>query len=142
MLTVADLHREREARARVNHETYKQLHAQVQDRIRARAANKAVSLTWQVPPFVPGRPVYTVSHAARYVSDKLRRGGFDVTVIAPQPDVHVLIIAWDTAGAARKQQQRRVAADREAAREAPRADPLHDASRTLEKLKARLRVGR
>ena len=94
MLTVRELQQKREARAKVNHETYKFLLRQVQDRVRLRAENKATDLLWQVPPLVPGRPIYTVSHAARYITDKLRNGGFEVTPAAPAADVHVLYISW------------------------------------------------
>lgn len=137
MLTVADLHRQRQARAQVNHETYKQLWRQVQDRIRSRADNRATDLVWQVPPLVPGRPLYAPSHAARYVSEKLRHGGFEVTVAAPQPDIHVLYIDW----------KRRPANPPPRARAQPAPEPpdlphagLEDATRSLEKLKARLRM--
>lgn len=136
MLTVAELHRQRQAKAQVNHETYKLLWRQAQDRIRARADNKFTDLAWQVPPLVPGRPVYTVSHAARYVSEKLRRGGFAVTVAAPQPDVHVLYIDWKTPPTpTRTSKQMRESSP-------PRGDTrrLDDATRTLEKLKARLKM--
>lgn len=135
MLTVAELQRQRQARASVNHETYKQLWRQAQDRIRARADNRATDLVWQVPPLVPGRPVYVASHAARYVSDKLRRGGFEVTVAAPQPDVQVLYINWKPKPApAKPTPQPKV---RRPLDDPPRTQ-LDDATRTLEKLKARL----
>lgn len=142
MLTVADLHLQREARARVNHETYKTLWEQVQDCIRTRADNKASDLVWQVPPLVPGRPVFSASHAARYVADKLRHGGFEVSVAAPQPDVQVLYISW-------KRAPQRPAAPQRTPRRSPARgvpppaaarEPLQEASRTLEKLKARLRL--
>lgn len=139
MLTVAELQRERQARAQVNHETYKQLWRQAQDRIRARADNKGTDLAWQVPPLVPGRPVYAAAHAARYVSDKLRRGGFEVTVAAPQPDVQVLYISWKEtprrAPPLPPQQHRPAPPRRDSP---PRTTQLEDATRTLEKLKARL----
>jgi hypothetical protein len=147
-LTVADLHRDREARAAVNHETYKRLWEGVQDRIRARAENKGTDLTWQVPPFVPGRPVYAVSHAARYVADKLRRGGFVVSVAAPQPDVHVLFVSWPAAARPPRPRPRpQPPPPHPTARQPPptvgvNAVGLEEASRTLEKLKAKLRVGR
>lgn len=134
MLTVQELHRQRRARAEVNHETYKQLWRQVQARIRARADNRGTDLLWQVPPLVPGRPVYAVSHAARYVADKLRHGGFSVTVAAPQPDVHVLHIDWK-----RPPPPPPSAPPRPAARPAA-TTTLDDASHTLERLKARLRT--
>jgi hypothetical protein len=151
-LTVADLQRDREARARVNHETYKQLLRQVQDRIRARSQNKATAIAWQVPPFVPGRPVYTVSHASRYVSEKLRRGGFEVSVAAPQADVHMLFVSWSARAPSPRKATRPVHlvghGERRPRAERHRANPpagppissMDNASRALDKLKARLRL--
>ena len=140
MLTVAELHRQRQARAQVNHETYKQLWRQAQDRIRARADNKATDLVWQVPPLVPGRPVYAASHAARYVSDKLRRGGFEVTITSPQPDVQVLYIDWKPKPAPRPPPAPAAPRRRTTPPPALKTDrtQLDDATRTLDKLKARL----
>ena len=137
MLTVADLQRERQAKAVVNHETYKQLLQQVQRLLRGRADAKATDLLWPVPPLVPGRPVYTVSHAARYVADKLRRGGFHVVTAAPQPDVHVLYITWSATPQASSSSSRKGRSEDRRDRRTPPADT----SQALEKLKARLRLG-
>lgn len=139
MLTVSELQQQRQARARVNHETYKQLLRQVQDRLRARAANNATDLLWQVPPLVPGRPVYKASHAARYVRDKLRLGGFEVTVTQVSADVQVLYITWSALPAAAAPAAKRRA-------KPPKSGTggrftVDDASRTIEKLKATLRLG-
>lgn len=147
MVTVAELHADREARAQVNHETYKQLWGLVQDRIRARAEMSATSLMWQVPPFVPGRPVYTVSHAARYVADKLRRGGFDVTVAAPQRDVVVLFVSWTPSA---PKQHPRPARPKDPVPDQPKSPSRpaavtgasEETSRTIEKLRAKLRLAR
>lgn len=94
-LTVHDLHSQREARAAVNHETYKMLLGQVYDRVRARAANRVTHMSYQVPPLVPGRPLFATSHAARYIADKLRLGGFEVEVSSLHPDVHIVHARWD-----------------------------------------------
>lgn len=144
MLTVADLQRDRQAKALVNHETYKQLLHQVQRLVRARADNRGTDLLWPVPPLVPGRPVYTVSHAARYVADKLRRGGFQVLEAAPQPGVHVLYITWSVAPPKETKRGRRRDEDDDdrddGNKNQTRTDTLATASRSLEKLKARLRL--
>lgn len=149
MLTVAELRGQREARAAVNHETYKQLFEQVQQRIRARAANDLSELLWQVPPLVPGRPVYAPLHAARYVTDKLRRGGFEVRRASPASDVHVLYVTWRTRGGAdaADRRHRRPAASRGASHPSPggsaaRQTPISvaEASQRLERLKAHLRL--
>lgn len=136
MLTVRELQDQRLAVAAVNHETYKGLLHQVQNRLRTRAENKCTDLAWQVPPLVPGRPVYTVSHAARYISDKLRHGGFRVDNLGIAADVHVLHISWDSSGGGSKQP-----VSREPTPAAAAVPSVADASRSLEKLKARLRLG-
>lgn len=92
LLTVNDVQKIRIDRARVNHETYKQLYKTVHERIRRRASVNSTHLTYAVPPFVPGRPVYTPGHAARYITDKLRRGGFGV--MAVQDGGTTLFIDW------------------------------------------------
>ena len=91
LLTVTDVQKIRIDRARVNHETYKQLYATVHDRIKRRAQVNATHLTYVVPYFVPGRPMYTASHAARYITDKLRRGGFAVMA---SEDGGTLFVDW------------------------------------------------
>lgn len=145
MLTVRELQKQREARAGVNHATYKMLLLQVQGRLRMRADNKATDLLWQVPPLVPGRPVYAVSHAARYITDKLRRGGFEVVPTAAAADVHVLYISWEAV--APRSPPRRKPPARAAAQPPPAAAPRHgitismdEASRSLDRLKARLNM--
>jgi hypothetical protein len=134
-LTVADLRDMREARAQVNHDTYKQLFGQAQQRVRARAAHGLQDAVFQIPPLVPGRPLFKPSHAARYVSEKLQRGGFRVEVAAPHPDVQILHIAWSGAPARKKRRAtRRADADALAALPVTTAE----ASRRLDRLKAQL----
>lgn len=140
MLTVDDLRQQREDRSRVNHETYKRLFNQLTDRVRARAQNRGTSLVWLVPPFVLGRPLYNPAHAARYISEKLERGGFTVHE-AHGEGVHVLYVTWtlvstgNSLGSGKANEQ--PATD---ARPVDMGSTVHDASRTLEKLKARLRL--
>lgn len=134
-LTVDELQRQRAARARVNHETYKGLFNQVSDRVRSRADNKGTSLAWVVPPFVMGRPLYNPSHAARYVAEKLRRGGFRVE----ETEGPTLRISWSfTPQKAAPPPPPSTTPPTHPAVEGQ--VPLHDASRSLEKLKARLRL--
>jgi hypothetical protein len=138
MLTVDDLDRQRADVHRVNHETYKGLLAQVQDHIRARAANGIKELVWQVPPLVLGRPVYKVDHAARYVSDKLRIGGFVVQVVTPSSEVSFLHISW----ASSDKQKRRRPRNRTSSTPAKRPGTITttETSRRVEQLKAHLRL--
>lgn len=143
-LTVAELRARREAGAAVNHETYKGLLAQAEDRVRAREAGGFSDLLWQVPPMVPGRPVYAVSHAARYVGEKLRRGGFAVADVASPDDknVHVLYVTWNTrkpVKAADKPGSKPAKSPNKPAGVAGLPASVAEATHRLERLKARLR---
>jgi len=139
-LTVEELQHERQERATVNHATYKQLLGQVQDRLRIRATNNFTDLLWPVPPLVPGRPVYKVSHAARYITDKLRRGGFEVTTAAPEKDVHVLYITWSPVPARPPPAKKTAAPAKPSTAAASAPVSVAEATRRLEKLKARLQL--
>lgn len=142
-LTVRDLADMRHARANVNHETYKMLLRQLHDRVRARAANKFTDLAFQVPPLVPGRPLYAVSHASRYLAEKMRRGGFDVAVDAPHPDVHTLHVSWARGVRASAAQKPPRPPPREAPGERGIASlpaTMAEASRSLDRLKAQLKL--
>lgn len=136
MLTVEDLQTQRQARATVNHETYKQLWKQVQGTIRTRATNNFKDLMWQIPPLVPGRPVFNAAHAARYVSEKLRLGGFVVSVASPAPDVQMLYITWPPRPTPPPQKQKHHHTTTPARTTTSEFD-----SRSLDKLKAKLRIG-
>lgn len=91
-MRIQDVHAIQLKRARVNHETYKQLFQGCCDRIRRRATIPGAPrcMHYTVPPFVWGRPPYTHAHAERYVSEKLARNGFRVTHAAPG----VLLVDW------------------------------------------------
>ena len=78
MLTVQDLMERRLRRANINHDTYKELYAKCSAKVSKTAEVRGTSTWWFVPPFVPGRPVYTHAHAIRYNVDKLKHGGFKV----------------------------------------------------------------
>lgn len=136
---VSDVQQIRVKRGRVNHETYRQLYASLHDRIKRRAAANGTNLTYQVPPFVIGRPVYTPSHAVRYVSDKLRRGGFGVTVLA---DGMTLFIDWTprpaTLTAAPEQQKKRRRAEEAGAVAVVPAINRHTIAARLDALKRKL----
>ena len=143
LLTVGDVQAVRLDRARTNHETYKIVLQRVYDRIRHRTSLNGTDLTYAVPPFVPGRPVYDPSHAARYVTEKLRRGGFVVTTDDAGSS---LVIDWSLP--ATKATARKVAG-----KKAPAATPAATLTKTsgqtrgpgkglserLEALKARLK---
>lgn len=145
-LTVRELADMRHRRANVNHETYKMMLRQLYDRVRARAANKFTDLSFQVPLLVPGRPLYTVSHASRYLAEKMRRGGFDVAVDAPHPDVHTLHVSWARGVRRAKPPTRPPPPPRAEERRSAAAGiaslpaTMAEASRSLDRLKAQLRL--
>lgn len=103
-LTVRELRAARQQKFSVNHETYKQLWTLAQERIRARDDAGMRSMVFDIPPFVPGRPVFDPSHAARYVAAKLRRGGFRVEELP-----HSVHVSWDETPAERAARARRKA---------------------------------
>jgi hypothetical protein len=90
LLTAAEMQRVRTDRAAVNHATYKGILEKVYDRVRHHAAMNRSDAVYAVPGFVPGRPMYDVTHATRYVAEKLRLGGFKVEV----RDDGTLAIDW------------------------------------------------
>jgi hypothetical protein len=144
MLTVGDVQAVRLERARTNHETYKLVLQRVYDRIRHRSSLNATDLAYAIPPFVPGRPVYDQSHAARYVTEKLQRGGFRVAT----DDAGALVVDWSlhsTRGAARTVNAAartvNAAAARPPAAEKPEKTSAASAvSKRLEALKTRLKL--
>lgn len=94
MLRVEDLHHSRRQRASVNHESYKQLLHKLYARIRHRASMDFTEVSYTVPPLIPGRPIYSQAHAARYMTEKLQKGGFSVKVAAD-----VMHVSWPPAKA-------------------------------------------
>ena len=101
-MRIQDVHAIQLNRAKVNHETYKQLFQACCDRIRRRALIPGAPrcMHYAVPPFVWGRPPFTHAHAARYVCEKLQRNGFRVSHAAPG----VLLVDWSQKPAARPPQ--------------------------------------
>ena len=89
LLTADEVNGVRVRRASVNHETYKLIVQRVYDRIRHQAAMNRSDLAYAVPAIVPGRPVYDATHALRYVTEKLRLGGFEVATDGP-----MVYVSW------------------------------------------------
>lgn len=139
MLTVGDVQAVRLERARTNHETYKLVLQRVYDRIRHRTSLNATDLTYAIPPFVPGRPVYDQSHAARYVTEKLQRGGFRVT----GEDPHALTVDWSLDSTAAKTAAAKTAMTAKTAKAAKTAAsvaPGQAVSKRLAALKTSLKI--
>lgn len=90
MVTADDARTLRSNKGVVNHETYKMIYERIQHRIQYAARKGYTQTDYTIPPIVPGRPMFDVSHAVRYTRDKLRYNGFKVTEI----DDDVLRIDW------------------------------------------------
>lgn len=117
-MRIEDVHAIQLQRARVNHETYKGLFEACCSRIRRRALlpKAPQHVHYAVPPFVWGRPPFKHSHALRYVSEKLRRNGFDVAESSPG----VLLVQWKPAAAAApRPASRKTRAKKKDAKKAP-----------------------
>lgn len=99
VITAGDAQRVRQDTARVNHATYKFICGQIQSKIRKHAMMKHTCLTARVPEYVPGRPVFKVARAARYVSEKLRLLGFVVAVYGAGTNYFV-DVSWKAAAPA------------------------------------------
>lgn len=91
MLSVDDLCKPLLKRAEINHETYKLLYTECVEHIKRKHESGCTITIYHVPDFLLGRPIFTHAHAIRYITEKLRRGKFDVTVDGP-----VLHIDWET----------------------------------------------
>lgn len=91
LLTVSSLHEKRFEKARVNRETYRGILHGVYNRIQRRGTPWG-SFGVLVPAFVLGRPFYELSHACRYVTQKLRAGGFEVAEVDGSPGR--LTVSW------------------------------------------------
>lgn len=102
-LQVGDLTSKDRERVKKNHETYKMLYKQCVDHIKRLNDMGTTSTTFFVSEYVLGRPLFTHSHAVRYIQEKLKRGKFLVEV---DPNSKHLIIEW---GAEKEKQIRRKA---------------------------------
>ena len=135
MLRVEDLHHSRRQRASVNHESYKQLLHKLYARIRHRASLDFTEVAYTIPPLIPGRPIYSQAHAARYMTEKLEKGGFAVRLAAADDDgmaSNVLHVSWPAAKAAKK---RKSAAKAKAAAAAAAAEAKAKAKRSSSQTK-------
>jgi hypothetical protein len=90
MVTADDARTLRSNKGVVNHQTYKMIYERIQHRIQYAARKGYTQTDYTIPPIVPGRPMFDVSHAVRYTRDKLRYNGFRVTEI----EEDVLRIDW------------------------------------------------
>jgi hypothetical protein len=93
MVTAEEARRLRVTKGSVNHETYKSIYAKIQNRIKVAAARGDTSIQYRIPPLVPGRPIYDITHALRYNRDKLKLAGFRVVDTDDVLDIDWRIVA-------------------------------------------------
>lgn len=89
MLSLAEIATMRNARADVNHETYKLILEQCMHTIRPHVLYSN-SVDYTLPPWIPGRPLYDLDHAIRYLTDKLSYHGYTVT----RKGTHTIKVGW------------------------------------------------
>ncbi len=82
MVTADEARRIRVNKGAVNHETYKEIYGKITNRIKLAAARGDSNLEFTIPPLIPGRPMYEMSHAMRYNRDKLIHNGFRVDTLS------------------------------------------------------------
>lgn len=103
MVTLQDISNMRIAKARANHEIYKEMYYQCKDSVVNAAGYGKLTTTCYLSPFVPGKPLVNVHHAARYIRDKLTYGGFGVETIPCGPCV-ALKVSWQHSNASMRKQ--------------------------------------
>lgn len=81
MITVDQLARVDVEKSKHNHETYKMLYQKCANHVKLKHEAGCTDACWVVPVFVMGRSVYDVTHAVRYIRDKLKVGKFEVDVV-------------------------------------------------------------
>ncbi len=136
MVSASEMHALRMEKGRVNHATYKMVFGQIEERIRRHARMNATDMLTKIPCHIPGRPVYKVSHAARYVVDKLRLRGFEAE-LRPSGDGNLFLWAsWKQAPPPPKEKKAKPPEPMPPTR--PLVITPNDVTRRLDMLKARL----
>jgi hypothetical protein len=120
LLTARDLAKPVVERSTQNRETYRLIYKSISDHIRRKHESGGTETVVDIPEFVLGRPTFKHSHAARYVTEKLQRGGLRV-----QGTGGILHVEWGTSIQKLLRRQRRLAhetrrAKRRATRESKR----------------------
>ena len=79
LLTVKDIRKTREAKAKANHEIYKEILQMCYKQIQTKSTLSKNSVFFIMPPIVVGKPTYNMEHAGNYIMAKLEKGGFKVS---------------------------------------------------------------
>jgi len=91
--TVDDVKKIVTEKSQTNRETYRELLGLCERKIRHTISfdKRAKGVTFVLPPFIIGKPVYNKDHAVRYIVEKLIRGGFQATA---RNENHSILIEW------------------------------------------------
>jgi hypothetical protein len=81
VLHADEARRLRSDRGNVNHQTYKDINEKICNRIRTAAAKGETTISYKIPPMIPGRPPYDIVHAIRYNHGKLVHAGYRVRIV-------------------------------------------------------------
>lgn len=88
-ISVADLASSNVKKSSHNHETYRMLYEQCISHIRTKHVAGYTETYWIVPEFVLGRGLFDVQHAIRYITEKLKLGGFEVDLVQNSTMLHI-----------------------------------------------------
>jgi len=87
-LTVDDLKKHDKEKAQRVRRIYKEILQDCYNRIKMRNSKGCTYLIFSVPVIVPGKPLYNVNEAIRYIMNKLVTGGFKV-VVSMDMKIHI-----------------------------------------------------
>lgn len=99
--TVGDVKKLVDEKSQANRMIYRELLDMCHRRIKTRVEQdkRATEVTFVLPPFIVGKPVFNKDHAIRYIVDKLKLGGFRAE---PRSENHAVYVSWDVIGRRKK----------------------------------------
>ena len=78
MLRVSELSKDKSEKTKRNRALYKSLLQDCYKRIKNANSSGATHTTYTLRPISLGMPLYNVHHAIMYITNRLKKGGFDV----------------------------------------------------------------
>jgi len=92
--TVGDVKKLVDEKSQANRTIYKELLDMCHKRIKTSVERnkRATEVTFVLPPFIVGKPVFNKDHAVRYIVDKLKLGGFRAE---PRSENHAVHVSWN-----------------------------------------------
>lgn len=90
ILTVSDIKKQRQEKARRNHETYKEILKVCCKKIQSKSDANGKSIEFSIPPFVVNKPMFNINHACNYICLKLGKAGYKISRISDA----LIFIEW------------------------------------------------